>query len=82
MPYKLRKLGDIAAKVKSVSPVVAKIAKPVWNRVAYRDSRVFDSRSQLSAIHQRMIVNSLELEIDSLAELMGKDLDHWKRIRP
>jgi len=59
--------------------VIRKFFPGWWERITKNSRRAFHEKPKLRETHKQVIRNMLELEIDKLQELMGKDLQHWKR---
>ena len=58
--------------------VIRGLLPGLWWRLTNNASRKFQSRPQLSPAHRQAALRLLTPEIDALAAVMGKNLDHWK----
>lgn len=54
----------------------------VWKIITNNSSRSFKEKPTLGPDYEEMIVNFLSIEIDTLETIMGKNLQHWKKIEP
>lgn len=59
--------------------VIQKLLPPLWKKIEERNSRKLTKRPNLSGDLKNMIHNMLELEINEMEKLMGKDLSKWKK---
>lgn len=81
-----RSVGSARPHHKTIRPNlflrgVRKFAPPLWRRFADNSQRSFQAKPSLSLPHQRMILHMLELEIDELERMAGRDLSHWRETR-
>jgi len=58
--------------------VLRKYFPSIWRKYIDNSKRSFKNKPILSKQYQKMIIHMLDLEINSLAQLMNKDLSHWK----
>ncbi len=61
--------------------IVRKYAPSLYERITNNAHRAFTEKPTLGEPLQRVIINMLELEINALQELIGKDLSHWMQIK-
>ena len=78
VPWKLRKIGDLGAAINRKVPAIGAILRPAWRHFAYSRSRAIKERPELTPKAKAAIIHALDLEIDAIGELMGKDLSSWK----
>jgi len=72
--YKVENIGLFLKLVRRFLPFV-------WNRIAYKPSKSFKEKPQLTLQTQEMILYLLRQEIDELEIITGRDLSSWREIR-
>lgn len=70
------KLDNLSFQLK----VLRRFFPSIWRNVSDNSKRLFKKKPALSRQYQKMIIHMLDSEIDCLARVMNKDLNHWKMV--